>query len=121
MATNHIRPGEEKYAEAIRRLLTDDALQGKLEADPVGTLEGLGLELDDDARKALARGDAADLAVGPSAVVAPLVRVITGGTRPVVSVVTASSTFVAAREARGASPAPAAPKGSRRPAPKTPR
>lgn len=118
MATK-LQPGEEKYAAAIRRLLADEQLQKQLEADPIATLEGLGLELDEDTRKAITAPSRPELEADVALWVSPLVRVVTGGTRPVVSVVTGTSTVSATREAhREAAKAAASPKGSRRRPPK---
>jgi hypothetical protein len=92
-----LQPEDQRYAEAVRRLLVDADLQKQLEDDPVGTLEGLGLNLSDDARRELETTGGAQVEYGEGLIVAPVVRVVTGGTRPVVSVVTGTSTIGAGR------------------------
>lgn len=72
-----------KYEEAIKKVLQDEELREKMNQDPAGTLEGLGIELTPEAREALRRGDA----MPPETVAAwtrPLVNVATRGTKPVV-------------------------------------
>ncbi|MEI9989611.1 MAG: hypothetical protein WDM86_06200 [Rhizomicrobium sp.] len=92
-----VHPSEVKYAEAMRKVFTDAAVQKKLEHDPVGTLEGLGFDLSADAKHKLKAGGAAQAELGVAAVPAVLVRVVTSGTRPAVSVVVQSSTFASTR------------------------
>ena len=82
---------EEVYAAGLAKILTDSGTRAALEKDPAGTLEGLGFKLDDKARAHIAGpGDHPEL--GEMAFTSPLVRVVTGGTRPAVSVVVQSST-----------------------------
>lgn len=89
MATGH-----EIYAEGLAKILSDPDTRAALEKDAVGTLEGLGFDLDDRARAELAKGTAQP-ELGVAAVPAVLVRVATNGTRPAVSVVVRSTTFAA--------------------------
>ena len=96
MTDADILPGEEKYAQAIRKVLTDTAVQQQLENDPIGTLEGLGFDLSDEARRELESGPV-DLQTGIAAVPAVIVRVATNGTRPAVSVVVHTTTVSATR------------------------
>lgn len=110
MATDPgMKAGEEKYAKAMQKVLTDPAVQKKLEKDPIKTLEGLGFQLTDEARRELRAGGTIQAQLGVAAVPAVLVRVATNGTRPAVSVVVRSSTFAVTRgEARELRATPAA-------------
>jgi hypothetical protein len=103
MATNSsdLQPGEERYAEAMRRILTDPDVQDQLEKDPVGTMENLGFNLDDDARQELQSRGLTQPELGVAAVPAVLVRVATNGTRPAVSVAVRSTTFAVTRGVAG--------------------
>lgn len=94
---NALQAGEKQYADAMRKVLTDTATQQQLEKDPVGTLEGLGFDLSDDAKKELRSTGMAQAELGVAAIPAVLVRVATNGTRPAVSVVVRSSTFARTR------------------------
>jgi len=87
-----VQQGEEKYAEALQRLFSDAAVRKGLEDNPIDTLEGLGLNLSDDAKAELRAGGSAEPELAVAAVPAVLVRVATNGTRPVVRVVVSSST-----------------------------
>jgi hypothetical protein len=90
-----LRANEEVYASALKKLFTDPATIKSLEADPEGTMEKLGFDLDDKARSIIRASDQPEL--GVAAVPAVLVRVATNGTRPAVSVAVSTSTFAATR------------------------
>jgi hypothetical protein len=92
-----LQPGEERYVQAMRKVLTDASVQRELEKDPVGTLENLGFDLSEDAKAELRLSGAAQPELGVAAVPAVLVRVATNGTRPAVSVVVRSSTIARSR------------------------
>jgi hypothetical protein len=95
--TSGMQPGEERYSEAMRKVLTDPSVQKQLENDPVGTLENLGFDLTDEAKRELQTRGPTQPELGVAAIPAVLVRVATNGTRPAVSVVVRSSTFAATR------------------------
>ncbi|MDP8993801.1 MAG: hypothetical protein M3N07_02280 [Pseudomonadota bacterium] len=88
---------ERKYAQAMQRVLTDQDVQRELERDPVATLERLGFDLSPEARAQVEAQGAATAEIGVAAIPAVLVRVATGATRPVVSVVVQSATVAADR------------------------
>lgn len=95
--TSDLQPGEEQYAEAIRKVLSDSTVQKQLESDPVKTLEDLGFDLTPEAKQSLAASGSAQAELGVAAVPAVLVRVATQGTRPAVQVAVSSSTFAYTR------------------------
>ncbi|MEO1044261.1 MAG: hypothetical protein AAFX04_02340 [Pseudomonadota bacterium] len=91
-----IQKSEQAYVEGMQKIFSDPETRKALEEDPEGTLERLGFDLDDRARKELRKGPV-DAELSVAAVPAVLVRVATNGTRPAVSVVVRSSTVSATR------------------------
>jgi len=86
-----IDPSEQHYADAMQRVFSDPDIRRRLETDPIGTLEGLGFDLSDEAKAEIQAGPTTP-ELGVAAVPAVLVRVATNGTRPAVSVVVRTST-----------------------------
>lgn len=81
---------EERYTEVMQEILHDEKVRRDLEKDPIAALQGLGLDLSDEAKAELRSGPST-AELGLAAVPAVAVRVVTGGTRPAVSVVVRSS------------------------------
>jgi hypothetical protein len=97
---------DKNFSEIVGRIFSDEKFAQGLERSPEATLREAGYKLDDNQLKALNAGaaDARNLAaVDPTTVaafVSPVVRVLTKGTKPVVSVVVSSAVVVAAPQAK---------------------
>src|SRR4051794_32396322 len=88
-----VRIEANKFASALERISSDETLRSEVQKDPVKALEGLGIHVSDRQRAELAGKRLTELTHGAEAafIVAPLVRVATGGTRPVINVAVSSA------------------------------
>lgn len=99
MATN-----DDALRALVGRVFTDQAFAQSMEQNPEQALKQAGYQLDDQQRRAIQSGRHHQAALaGPdpaavAAIVAPVVSVLTKGTRPVVNVVVSSAVVSSAAE-----------------------
>jgi hypothetical protein len=90
-----VRIDHDKFAKALERISSEAGVRAELQKDPAKALENLGIHVSDHQRAELAGKRLSELiGEGDAAmIVAPLVRVATGGTRPVINVAVSSAVF----------------------------
>lgn len=95
---------EQTLTDLVGRVFTDQAFARSMEQNPEQALKQAGIQLNAQQQRALTSGRTANAALtGPdpaavAAIVAPVVSVLTKGTRPVVQVVVSSAVVASAAE-----------------------
>jgi hypothetical protein len=101
---------EQKFAEVVDRVFTDQAFAKRMLREPAGALAQAGYQLTTQQKDAIKRAQAIEDVSLTIPKVKPVVRILTKGTKPVVRVVTkgtspvvsvVTNTVVAVRESRG--------------------